>query len=179
MSDFFPAPWMRVVLSLVNVRSVFQDIVEIAPYLSMEHTSLLANIEEPGKLVDRAISVLNIRTSEKQVVLEEVSIRRRLEESIIILNKELQRLQLGEKIQTEVQGEINKTQREYFLREQLKAIKRELGDEDDLALELKELKEKMDEAKLSPNLCEVIVRLFSALCRAWGRAEKSGSKGRD
>ena len=149
----------------VNVRSVFQDIVEIAPYLSMEHTSLLANIEEPGKLVDRAISVLNIRTSEKQVVLEEVSIRRRLEESIIILNRELQRLQLGEKIQTEVQGEINKTQREYFLREQLKAIKKELGEEDDIALELKELKEKMEAANLSAEALKVAEKELDRLNR--------------
>ena len=149
----------------VNVRSVFQDIVEIAPYLSMEHTSLLANIEEPGKLVDRAISVLNIRTSEKQVVLEEVSIRRRLEESIIILNRELQRLQLGEKIQTEVQGEINKTQREYFLREQLKAIKKELGEEDDIALELKELKEKMEAANLSTEAMKVAEKELDRLNR--------------
>ena len=149
----------------VNVRSVFQDIVEIAPYLSMEHTSLLANIDEPGKLVDRAISVLNIRTSEKQIVLEEVSIRRRLEESIIILNRELQRLQLGEKIQTEVQGEINKTQREYFLREQLKAIKKELGEEDDIALELRELKEKMDAAKLSEEALKVAEKELDRLNR--------------
>ena len=149
----------------VNVRSVFQDIVEIAPYLSMEHTSLLANIDEPGKLVDRAISVLNIRTSEKQIILEEVSIRRRLEESIIILNKELQRLQLGEKIQTEVQGEINKTQREYFLREQLKAIKKELGEEDDIALELKELKEKLDAAKLSAEALKVAEKELDRLNR--------------
>ena len=149
----------------VNVRSVFQEIVEIAPYLSMEHTSLLANIDEPGKLVDRAISVLNIRTSEKQIVLEEVSIRRRLEESIIILNKELQRLQLGEKIQTEVQGEINKTQREYFLREQLKAIKKELGEEDDIALELKELKEKMEAANLSEDALKVAEKELDRLSR--------------
>ncbi len=150
---------------VVNVKSLFQDIVEIAPYLSMEHTSLLANIDEPGKLVDRAISVLNIRTSEKQLVLEEISLRRRLEESIIILNKELQRLQLGEKIQTEVQGEINKTQREYFLREQLKAIKRELGEEDELALELNELKEKMDKAKLSPEAQKVAEKELDRLNR--------------
>ena len=149
----------------VNVRSVFQEIVEIAPYLSMEHTSLLANIDEPGKLVDRAISVLNIRTSEKQIVLEEVSIRRRLEESIIILTRELQRLQLGEKIQTEVQGEINKTQREYFLKEQLKAIKKELGEEDDIALELKELKEKMEEANLSEDALKVAEKELDRLNR--------------
>ncbi len=125
----------------------------------------LANNDEPGKLVDRAISVLNIRTSEKQIVLEEVSIRRRLEESIIILNKELQRLQLGEKIQTEVQGEINKTQREYFLKEQLKAIKKELGEEDDIALELKELKEKMEEANLSEDALKVAEKELDRLNR--------------
>ena len=165
ISDEETASDLEIEAMAVNIRSVFQDIVEIAPYLSMEHTSLLANIDEPGKLVDRAISVLNIRTSEKQVVLEEVSIRRRLEEAGIILNRELQRLQLGEKIQTEVQGEINKTQREYFLREQLKAIKKELGEEDDLAVELKELKDKLEEAKLSPEAQKVAEKELDRLNR--------------
>ena len=165
ISDEETASDLEIEAMAVNIRSVFQDIVEIAPYLSMEHTSLLANIDEPGKLVDRAISVLNIRTSEKQVVLEEVSIRRRLEEASIILNRELQRLQLGEKIQTEVQGEINKTQREYFLREQLKAIKKELGEEDDLAVELKELKDKLEEAKLSPEAQKVAEKELDRLNR--------------
>ena len=165
ISDEETASDLEIEAMAVNIRSVFQDIVEIAPYLSMEHTSLLANIDEPGKLVDRVISVLNIRTSEKQVVLEEVSIRRRLEEASIILNRELQRLQLGEKIQTEVQGEINKTQREYFLREQLKAIKKELGEEDDLAVELKELKDKLEEAKLSPEAQKVAEKELDRLNR--------------
>jgi len=150
---------------VVNVKAVFQDIVEIAPYLSMEHTSLLSNMDEPGKLVDRAISVLNIRTEEKQGILEEVSLRRRLEEAIIILNKELQRLQLGEKIQSEVQGEINKTQRDYFLREQLKAIKRELGEDDDLTMELKELQDRMDEAHLSEEAVKVAEKELDRLSR--------------
>lgn len=150
---------------VVNVKSVFQDIVEIAPYLSMEHTSLLSNMDEPGKLVDRAISVLNIRTEEKQGILEEVNLRRRLEAAIIILNKELQRLQLGEKIQSEVQGEINKTQRDYFLREQLKAIKRELGEDDDLTMELKELRERMEEANLSEEAVKVAEKELDRLSR--------------
>ena len=150
---------------VVNVKSVFQDIVEIAPYLSMEHTSLLSNMDEPGKLVDRAISVLNIRTEEKQGILEEVNLRRRLEEAIIILNKELQRLQLGEKIQTEVQGEINKTQRDYFLREQLKAIKRELGEDDDSTMELKELRDRMEEANLSEEAVKVAEKELDRLSR--------------
>ena len=150
---------------VVNVKAVFQDIVEIAPYLSMEHTSLLSNMDEPSKLVDRAISVLNIRTEEKQGILEEVNLRRRLEEAIIILNKELQRLQLGEKIQTEVQGEINKTQRDYFLREQLKAIKRELGEDDDSTMELKELRDRMEEANLSEEAVKVAEKELDRLSR--------------
>jgi len=150
---------------VVNVKAVFQDIVEIAPYLSMEHTSLLSNMDEPSKLVDRAISVLNIRTEEKQGILEEVNLRRRLEEAIIILNKELQRLQLGEKIQTEVQGEINKTQRDYFLREQLKAIKRELGEDDDITMELKELRDRMEEANLSEEAVKVAEKELDRLSR--------------
>jgi len=92
--------------------------------------------------------LLNVPVSEKQEILEELDVRKRLEKATVILNREIQRIQLGEQIQSEVQDEISKTQREYFLREQLKAIRKELG-EDEGTLELKELEEKINLSKMS------------------------------
>ena len=131
-----------------NIRSVFQNLIKIAPYLTEEHSGVLNNIQKPGKLADRVISLVTIPTTEKQEILEELDIKKRLEKSTVLLNREIQRIHLGEKIQSEVQDEISKTQREYYLREQLKAIRKELG-EDEGPAELKELEEKIDAANMS------------------------------
>ncbi|MEE9166863.1 MAG: endopeptidase La [Candidatus Neomarinimicrobiota bacterium] len=131
-----------------NIRGVFRDLINIAPYLTEEHSGVLSSIQKPGKLADRVISLVTIPTNEKQEILEELDIKKRLEKSTVLLNREVQRIKLGEKIQTEVQDEISKTQREYYLREQLKAIRKELG-EDEGPTELKELEEKIDAASMS------------------------------
>ena len=131
-----------------NIRSVFKDLIKIAPYLTEEHSGVLSNIHKPGKLGDRVISLVTIPTNEKQEILEELDIKKRLEKATVLLNREIQRIQLGEKIQSEVQDEISKTQREYYLREQLKAIRKELG-EDEGPAELRELEEKIDAANMS------------------------------
>jgi len=98
--------------------------------------------------VDRAIHLLNVPVGEKQEVLEQLNIKKRLERSTIIINKEIQRIELGEMIQSEVQDEISKTQREYFLREQMKTIKKELG-EDESTMEIKELEEKINKSNMT------------------------------
>lgn len=131
-----------------NIRSVFQNLIKIAPYLTEEHSGVLSNIHKPGKLADRVISLVTIPTGEKQEILEELDVKKRLEKATVLLNREIQRIKLGEKIQTEVQDEISKTQREYYLREQLKAIRKELGEEEGPA-ELKELEEKINAADMS------------------------------
>lgn len=130
-----------------NLRNIYRELIKMAPYLTEEHMSMLSNIQHPARLVDRAIGNLNIGNSEKQGILEELNVHERLEKATVLINREIQRLELGEKIQSEVQGEISKTQREYYLREQLKAIKKELG-EDDQTLEIKEISEKIEEAEM-------------------------------
>jgi len=130
-----------------NLRSIYQKLIKKAPYLTEEHQSMLSNIQHPARLVDRAVGNLNVSNSEKQEILEELNVRDRLEKTTVLINREIQRLELGEKIQSEVQGEISKTQREYYLREQMKAIKKELG-EDDQTLEIKEIEEKIEEADM-------------------------------
>ncbi|MFQ6618515.1 MAG: LON peptidase substrate-binding domain-containing protein, partial [Fidelibacterota bacterium] len=148
-----------------NIKNLFQNIAEMASYLSTEHITLLSNISDPGRVVDRAISIVNLQTGEKQQILEELNIKTRLEKATVMLTKELQRLELGEKIQSVVQGEINKTQREYFLREQLKAIKRELGEEDEQTMELKELKQRMKKAKMPKEAFKVAEKELDRLSK--------------
>jgi len=125
-----------------NIRTLFKELSKVAEYITQEHISLLSNIQHPARLVDRAISMMQLSNSEKQDILEETDVDERLKKATVLINREIQRQEIGEKIQTEVQEEISKSQREYFLREQMKAIKKELG-EDDQTLEIKELEEKI------------------------------------
>ena len=141
---------------VVNLQEIFKKLIDIAPYLSEEQFHALSNIQAPGKLADKAISLMNISTNEKQDVLEELDIKKRLEKCTVLINREIQRIELGEKIQSDVQDEISKSQREYFLREQMKAIQKELG-EDTGGVELDELDEKIKEAKM-PEKVEKVAR---------------------
>ncbi len=149
-----------------NIRSLFQKIVSLANYLTPEHAVLVANTEEPARLADIIASNLNIATAEKQKILELTDIKERLEKLTYLLNKELQILELGSKIQSEVQGEINKTQREYYLREQLKAIRRELGeDQDERTAEINELRDKIKTAKMPQDVEEVALKELERLSK--------------
>ena len=140
----------------VNLQEIFKKLIDIAPYLSEEQFHVLSNIQNPGKLVDKAISLMNISTNEKQDILEELDIKKRLEKCTVLINREIHRIELGEKIQSDVQDEISKSQREYFLREQMKAIQKELG-EDTGGVELDELDEKIKTAKM-PEKVEKVAR---------------------
>jgi len=134
---------------VVNLRSLFQKTVELAPYLSPEHAMLIMNTEAPARLADVIMWNLNAGLPEKQEVLEQTDVRKRLERVTYFLTKELQILELGSKIQNEVQGEISKNQREYYLREQMKAIRRELGEEEDeRTVELNELRQRIKDANM-------------------------------
>ncbi|MFQ5603503.1 MAG: endopeptidase La [bacterium] len=149
-----------------NLRDLFQKVVGLANYLTPEHVMLVTNTDSPGRLADIIAWNLNISTAEKQSILEIVDIKKRLEKLTYLLTKELQILELGSKIQSEVQGEINKTQREYYLREQLKAIKRELGDEqDERTVEINELRKKIKESKMPREVEEVAEKELDRLSK--------------
>ena len=130
-----------------NLRQAFEDLMKVAPNLTEEHSGMLKNIQKPNRLTDRAISVITISNKEKQEILEELNIKRRIEKALNLISREIQRIKLGEEIQSEVHDEITKTQREYYLREQMKAIKKELG-EDEGTVESKELEDKIKAAKM-------------------------------
>src|SRR5260370_28442994 len=118
-----------------NVLTLFQQIVAGSPTLSDELQTVAINIEEPGRLVDFVASSLPfLSTKDKQEILETPDVVRRLQAINQHLAKELEVQQLRNKIQTEVQDQVQQSQREYYLREQLKAIKKELGEQDEAPL---------------------------------------------
>ena len=135
---------------IMNLKNLFQRAVELAPYLTSELGTMVSNIKSPSILSDLIASNLNISTTEKQGILETFDIRERLTKVHLFLNKEVQVLELGNKIQSQVKEDMDRTQREYYLREQLKAIKKELGELDEHSTEIKELKEKIKKAKMPP-----------------------------
>ena len=130
-----------------NIRSNFQQVVQLSPVLSDDLQSLAGNITDPGRLADFIASSLGtISTETKEEILATLDVRARMDALNRLLIKELEVLELGSKIQSQVQSEVGKNQREYFLREQMKAIQKELGEGDDQAREIEELREKIEAA---------------------------------
>ncbi len=148
-----------------NLKMLFQKIVDLSPYLTGEHRVMVLNTEDPGKLTDIIASQVNFPVSEKQQILEITDVKERLEKVHYLLNKELQVLELGSKIQSEVQGELNKTQRQYYLREQMKAIKKELGEYEDESTEMEDLREKLAEIKMPKDVHKVAEKELNRLAR--------------
>ena len=147
-----------------NLRGSFSELIQVAPNLTEEHSGMLSNIQNPARLADRVISLLTVPNAEKQAILEEMDIKKRVEEAMTILTREIQRIKLGEEIQSEVQDEITKSQREYYLREQLKAIKKELG-EDEASVELKELEDKVIKVKMTEEAEKVALKELDRLLK--------------
>ncbi len=137
-----------------TIKNLFKRAVELSPNLTEEHLTIILNTEEPSAVADLATSLVPVSVEEKQQVLESFDLRKKLEQVTVVLTKLVQKLELGSKIQSEVQDGINKTQREYYLREQMKAIKRELG-EDEENLELNELRKRIEAAKLPEEALKV------------------------
>jgi ATP-dependent Lon protease len=132
-----------------NVQSLFARIIGFLPYLPEELQIAAANVEDPSALCHMVASTLRMSTEERQALLEEVDVEARLRAVSVILSRELEVVELGSKIQSQVESEMEKGQREYFLRQQLKAIREELGEGDDEQAELNELRERVAETPLS------------------------------
>src|SRR4030095_2247566 len=149
-----------------NIKSNFQQVVSLSPLLSDDLQTLAMNVTEPGRLADFiASSLTTIGTPVKQEVLETLDIRARMDSLNRILIKELEVLELGSKIQSQVQSEVGKNQREYFLREQLKAIQKELGEGDDQAKEIDELRDKIDAAGMPEVVKKEAIRELDRLSK--------------
>ena len=149
-----------------NIKANFQQVVSLSPLLSDDLQTLATNITEPGRLADFiASSLTTIGTTVKQEVLETLDIRTRMDNLNRILIKELEVLELGSKIQSQVQSEVGKNQREYFLREQMKAIQKELGEGDDQTKEIEELGEKIEAAGMSETVKKEALRELDRLSK--------------
>ena len=131
-----------------EVTEVFQQIVSLSPFLPDELGAVVSNMENPGRMADLIASNLKIDISERQTILETLNVEDRLIKLLTYLNKELELLKLGSKIQSEVKSKIEEGQREFFLREQLKAIQKELGEKDERVVEIEELKKKIEQANM-------------------------------
>src|SRR6266436_3530183 len=128
----------------------FAKFVSMIPYLPDELQVVVMNIKDPGKVTDLIASNLNISLEEKQDLLSTLDVRARLGKLSTILNREIELLELGHKIQSQVQSELNKNQKEFYLRQQLKAIQKELGEGDGKTAEVEELRRRIEEAKMPP-----------------------------
>jgi ATP-dependent Lon protease len=126
-----------------NVQQTFTDIVEQVPYLPEELQIMVANVDDPSALAHLIAGALRLKTEEKQALLEEVDVGKRLRRLSEILAQELEVVAIGSRIQSQVQSELDKGQREYFLRQQLKAIQEELGEADEIQAEITELREQL------------------------------------
>jgi ATP-dependent Lon protease len=151
---------------LRNIKTNFQQVVSLSPLLSDDLQTLAANIVEPGRLADFIASSLStVATAVKQEVLETLDVRARMDNLNRILIKELEVLELGSKIQSQVQSEVGKNQREYFLREQLKAIQKELGEGDDQTKDVEELTQKIDAAGMPEAVKKEAMRELDRLAK--------------
>src|SRR5213592_3601720 len=149
-----------------NIKTNFQQVVSLSPLLSDDLQTLATNITEPGRLADFIASSLStISTAVKQEVLETLDIRARMDNLNRILIKELEVLELGSKIQSQVQSEVGKNQRDYFLREQMKAIQKELGEGDDQTKEIEELGLKIEAAGMPDGVKKEALRELDRLSK--------------
>ena len=133
---------------MANLVTQYQQIVELSSGLPPEIVSMAKSLEEPDILADMITSTINSTTPEKQKILETLDIKERLNAVTRMVNYQLEILEMGNKIQTQVKGDMDKQQREYYLRQQLKAIREELGETDDANVEINEYKTKIAEKDL-------------------------------
>ncbi len=149
-----------------NVLTLFQQIVAGSPTLSDELATVAMNIEEPGRLVDFIASSLpSLSTRDKQEILETPDVRTRLDKINQHLAKELEVQQLRNKIQSEVQDRVQQTQREYYLREQMKAIQKELGEQDEGQRDVEELRQKIEAAGMPEEVKKEALKELGRLSR--------------
>jgi ATP-dependent Lon protease len=149
-----------------SIHGLFPRVIELSPTLSDELQPLAANIQDPSRLADFIVGSLpSLETSQKQELLEVLEIRARLDRIHKILVKDLEVLEVGNRIQSQVKTELQKNQREYYLREQMKAIQRELGEGDEQQREQNELREKIENAGMPEDVKKEALRELDRLSR--------------
>ena len=157
-----------------NVQQTFSTIIEEVPYLPEELQLAVANLDDPSALSHLIAGALRIKTEEKQELLEELDVAKRLRRLSKVLAREAEVVAIGSRIQSQVQSELDRTQREYVLRQQLKAIQDELGERDPQEAEVEELREQLLEAKLPEDVRKVADRELARLERLPQAAAEHG-----
>ena len=148
-----------------NAADQFIRMISMVPSLPEELKIAIVNIDSPSRLADIIASHLNISVTEKQQVLESVNVKSRLQKVTALITSEMEVLEMATKIQSQVKSEMGKGQREYYLRQQLKAIQEELGEGDERTIEVKELTKKIEEAKLPPEAQKEAERELNRLAK--------------
>ena len=137
--------------------SEMKEISENNPMFSEEMRLNMVNIDHPGKIADFIASILNIEKNDQQKILETINVRQRMEQVLVFIKKEQELLRIQKKIQNEINERVEKNQRNYFLREELKSIQEELGtDAEGTATDYKKFKEKIDELKFEGEIKESV-----------------------
>ena len=148
---------------VMNLRDIFKRVVKLMPEMPKEAGALVESVTEPGQLADLITSNIDIQVDEKQDVLETFDLKARMRTVLQFVSRQLEVLKVREKINTQVQEEMGRNQREYVLRQQLKAIKEELGELDDSGGDLDDFKEKIVEAKMPPEVEKTANKQFERL----------------
>ncbi len=149
-----------------QVIQLFQRIMEFSPMLADELATLVTGVGDPGRMADLMAAALpSLTTERKQALLETPDVKARLKSLVEALAKEAEVLELGSKIQSQIQSEMSKTQREYYLREQMKAIQKELGEGDERTQEIAELREKIEAAGMSEEARREALRELDRLAK--------------
>jgi len=166
LDETAPAPDLELEALVRSVRTLFEKVVSLSPGLPDELINVVGAAEEPGPLADViAASLPTLANERKQELLETLDVRVRLQKLASMLAKEAEVLELGSKIQSEVQSEMSKTQREYYLREQLKAIQKELGETDDRTQEIESLRQKIEAAGMTEEAQKEALRELDRLAK--------------
>ncbi|MDR3688868.1 MAG: endopeptidase La [Fimbriimonas sp.] len=148
-----------------SVAALFEQAIRLSPQLPDELRTLTQAVQETNVMTDLVAAHMTLSVEDKQKILETAEIQERLRALLEMLSKEVRVLELTSKVQSEVNTELSKSQREYYLREQLKAIQRELGEVDDRTEELDELRQKMDESQMSAEALKEANREYDRLRR--------------
>ncbi|HEY1417408.1 MAG TPA: LON peptidase substrate-binding domain-containing protein, partial [Myxococcaceae bacterium] len=147
----------------INLKKLAREVIELMPELPAAATELVESITHPGHLADLIAANVDVPIEEKQAVLETVDLKARMKLVLELLNRKREILKLSNKIDSAVKGEVSKTQREYYLRQQLKAIKEELGEMGEEEEELDELQERLKKAGLPPDVEKVATKELNRL----------------
>ncbi len=161
--DETPAPKLKAEAYIRTISDLFQRIISISPIFPEEIQDVIFAIEDPSKLSDLIASSLNIQISEKYEFLKELNIAKRLDLLVKALQKEFKVIELNAKINEHVNKEVNRQQREFLLREQLEAIKKELGESDDDEADVIEMNKKLDKVKLTPEAKKTVEKEIERL----------------